>query len=86
MELAPFQATVNAVLPGLMATEKVLGMPGEVQERVLARIPLGRYGALEKIAGLVSYLASPGAAYITGACVPIDGGFLLNQITLGREG
>ena len=85
LELASSDTTVNAVLPGFIATEKVLGMPPSVRERVLARIPLRRYGTLDEIAGLVAYLASPAAAYITGACIPIDGGFLLNGLTLGRD-
>jgi NAD(P)-dependent dehydrogenase (short-subunit alcohol dehydrogenase family) len=85
LEMAPFGGTANAVLPGFIATDRVKGMPPAIQERVLASIPLRRYGGLEEVAGLVAFLASPTAAYITGACIPVDGGFLLSQLTLGRD-
>lgn len=85
LELAPFGATANAVLPGFIATERVAAMPAHIQERVLSHIPLRRFGAVAEVAALVSFLASPASAYITGACIPIDGGLLLNQLSLGRD-
>lgn len=85
LELAPFGATANAVLPGFVGTDRVAAMPPQIQERVISHIPLRRYATLEEVAGLVAFLASPVAAYITGACIPIDGGFLLTQPTLGRD-
>ncbi|HVS44568.1 MAG TPA: SDR family oxidoreductase, partial [Candidatus Dormibacteraeota bacterium] len=72
-------------LPGFIATERVAAMPAHIQERVLSHIPLRRFGAMEEVAALVSFLASPASAYITGACIPIDGGLLLNQLSLGRD-
>jgi len=51
---------------------------GEMREAMLARIPLGRAGHPEEIAGLVGYLASESAAYITGATIAIDGGLTMH--------
>jgi len=75
--------TANAVLPGMVATEKVLAMPGEVLERVRESLPAGRMAEPSEVAGLVSYLASDDAAYVTGQAVGIDGGAALNTFTLG---
>jgi len=85
LELAPFAATANAVLPGFIATKRVLGMPAHIQERVVSHIPLRRFGMVEEVSALVAFLSSPAAAYITGACIPVDGGYLLHQLTLGRD-
>ena len=65
----------NAVMPGFIATPKVRAMPDDVQKAVKARIPLGRLGETEELAGAVSFLLSPAAAYITGAVLRVDGGF-----------
>jgi NAD(P)-dependent dehydrogenase (short-subunit alcohol dehydrogenase family) len=53
-------------------------MPHKLQEALKATIPLGRFGATEELAGVVSFLLSPAAAYITGAVVRVDGGFGLS--------
>jgi 3-oxoacyl-[acyl-carrier protein] reductase len=65
----------NVVMPGFIATPKVLAMPAEVQEGAKTSIPLGRFGATEELAGAVSFLLSPAAAYITGTVLRVDGGF-----------
>ncbi len=75
--------TANAVLPGLIATEQVRSMPDEVLERVRAAMPMGRMGEPEEVAHLVAYLASEGAAYVTGQAISIAGGADLNLLSLG---
>ena len=77
--------TANAVLPGMVATEKVRAMPQEVLERLDPLLPSGRMVEPEEIAGLVAYLASEEAAQVTGQEIAVDGGGALNTFTLGSE-
>jgi acetoacetyl-CoA reductase len=77
--------TANAVLPGMVETEAVRAMPGEVLERVKAALPSGRMATPEEVAGLVAFLASEQSGYVTGEEIGIDGGFGLNTLTLGGE-
>ncbi len=80
VEWARYGITVNAVAPGYFETEMpraVLDNP-ELRQRVLARIPLRRFGQPAEIGPLVVYLASAGAAFMTGAVLRIDGGQSLN--------
>jgi acetoacetyl-CoA reductase len=77
--------TVNAVLPGMVATEKVRAMPAEVLERVSAALPAGRMGEPREVAALVAFLASSEAAYVTGQEIGIDGGLGLNTMSLGSQ-
>lgn len=77
--------TANAVLPGMVGTEKVLAMPAEVLDAVIASLPAGRMASPEEVAALVSFLASEEAGYITGEAIGIDGGFGLNTFSLGRQ-
>jgi 3-oxoacyl-[acyl-carrier protein] reductase len=65
----------NAVMPGFIATPKVRAMPDEVRASAVARIPLQRLGETEELAGTVTFLLSPAAAYINGAVLRVDGGF-----------
>ena len=71
VDLAPRAITVNNVQPGPTATD----MNAE-PEKVVPLIPLGRIGEPQEIAGLVAYLASPEAGFITGSSVTIDGGYV----------
>ena len=68
----------NVIMPGFVATPKVLAMPEGVREAALARIPLGRFAETEELAGVVSFLLSPAAAYLTGVVLRVDGGFALS--------
>ena len=68
----------NVVMPGFVATPKVRAMPAGVREAALARIPLGRFAETEELAGVVSFLLSPAAGYMTGAVLRVDGGFGLS--------
>ena len=78
--------TANAVLPGMVATEKVRAMPDEVLERLMPLLPSGRMVEPAEIASAVSYLCSDEAAQVTGQEVAVDGGAGLNTFTLGSEG
>jgi 3-oxoacyl-[acyl-carrier protein] reductase len=71
-------------MPGFIATPKVMAMPDAVKDAVTANIPLARFGATDELAGVVRFLLSPAAAYITGAVVRVDGGFGLSTAALTR--
>lgn len=76
IEWAEHGIRVNAVAPGRVDTPSRAGSLAEpgYRDAALARIPLRRFGAAEEVAGAVSYLASPAAAYITGQTLVLDGG------------
>jgi 3-oxoacyl-[acyl-carrier protein] reductase len=75
---------VNAVVPGLIATPKVLGLPPDTRDRLLADVPMGRVATLGEIAGTVIYLLSPAAGYMTGQALRLDGGGGLARSGLHR--
>jgi len=75
--------TVNAILPGMVATEQVLAMPGEVRERVLRALPAGRMIEPAEIAAAVAFLAGAEAAQISGQAIAVDGAASLAQLSLG---
>lgn len=77
-ECAPLNINVNAIAPGIIDTP-MHGRPREETEaRHGGRIPLGRVGVPEDIAGLAVFLASPAASYMTGQIVHVNGGMLMN--------
>jgi meso-butanediol dehydrogenase / (S,S)-butanediol dehydrogenase / diacetyl reductase len=89
-ELAPHNITVNAFCPGIIGTDmwayndaawgKLLGnyKPGELMQEWVQNIPMKRVGTAEDVAGLVAFLASDDAAYITGQTINVDGGLIMS--------
>lgn len=73
-EVARKGVTVNTVSPGYIATDMVMAVPEDVRNKIVAQIPVGRLGKPEEIAGLITYLASDLAGYITGTNIAINGG------------
>jgi 3-oxoacyl-[acyl-carrier protein] reductase len=73
-ELGSRSITANVVAPGFVDTAMTAELTEERKKQILDAVPLRRYAQPEEIAGVVKFLASPEAAYITGAVVPVDGG------------
>lgn len=81
VELAPHNILVNAISPGIIDTrinKNLLGDPAR-REYALGRIPLGRAGTPEEVAGAAVFLASPDARYVTGCTIFVDGGLTANR-------
>jgi acetoacetyl-CoA reductase len=75
LEVAKKGVTVNTISPGYIGTKMVMAIPSEVLEsKIVPQIPMGRLGKPEEVAGLVAYLASDEAAFLTGANIAINGG------------
>jgi 3-oxoacyl-[acyl-carrier protein] reductase len=73
-EVASRSITVNVIAPGLVETNMLAALGEAHIESYLAQVPLGRLGQPEEIAGVVGFLASADAGYVTGAILPVDGG------------
>jgi 3-oxoacyl-[acyl-carrier protein] reductase len=73
-ELGSRGITTNVVAPGFINTDMTKELPEQQQESYRAAIPAGRFAEPEEVAGVVSWLASDDAAYISGAVIPVDGG------------
>ncbi len=78
LEVATRGITVNAVAPGLIDTDMTRALNDTQRDATLARIPMGRFGAVEEIAAMVKFLASDQAAYVTGQTIHVNGGMYLS--------
>ena len=69
--------TVNAVAPGYIETDMTSVLPEEAKQKILASVPLARMGKADDVAAAVKFLASEGAAYITGHVLAVNGGMYM---------
>ena len=76
-EVGSRNITVNTVAPGFIDTDMTRELPDAQREALLTQIPLARLGQAEEIAKVVGFLASDGAAYVTGATIPVNGGMYM---------
>lgn len=85
LEYARHGITCNSVLPGLIATGKVLAMPEAIKDEARSMTPARRFGEEAEIAALVAFLLSPGSGFINGADIDVSGGAHLNLLQLGSR-
>ena len=77
-EVASRNVTVNCVAPGYVETDIVEDLPQELKQYIMDRVPIGRFGQPEEIAGMVGFLASDAASYVTGQAIAVDGGLVIS--------
>jgi 3-oxoacyl-[acyl-carrier protein] reductase len=73
-ELGSRSITANVVAPGFIETDMTAVLTDDQKDAIKTQVPLGRYGSADEIAQTVLWLTGPGAAYVTGAVIPVDGG------------
>lgn len=73
-ELGPFNITVNAVAPGYIETQMLSHLTPQFRSKMTKQTPLGRFGCPEEVSGVVEFLASDAAGYVTGQVIGVDGG------------
>lgn len=76
-ELATRGVTVNAIAPGFIETDMTSDLNAELKANIMKAIPMGKFGAAEDIAEAALFLAGPGARYITGQVLTVDGGMVM---------
>lgn len=74
LELAGRGVTVNAIAPGFIDTDMTARLDDKIRQTFIERVPLGRFGTADDVAETVAFLAGPGAAYITGQTIHVNGG------------
>jgi acetoacetyl-CoA reductase len=77
LETASKNITVNTVTPGYISTEMTAAVPGNVMEKLITKIPVGRLGEPNEVARVVEFLADPESGYITGQVYPVNGGLYM---------
>lgn len=78
-EVARKGVTVNSVSPGYCRTHMVMQVPEQVRNEIVSKIPVGRLGEPHEIARVVEFLSAEDAGYITGANVPVNGGYFMTS-------
>ena len=73
-ELGSRSITANVVAPGFVDTDMTDVLTEDQKSKIMGQVPLGRYASVDEVAGVVTWLASDSAAYVTGAVIPVDGG------------
>lgn len=73
-EMGPRGIRVNSVAPGYLETEMSSSLSEEQKKQIIRRTPLGRLGTVDDVTGLVRYLVSPEARFVTGQTIVVDGG------------
>jgi 3-oxoacyl-[acyl-carrier protein] reductase len=76
-EVASYNIRVNAVAPGFIETDMISGLKEEYRNELTERIPLGRLGTTHDVAGVVKFLLSDAASYVTGQVIVVDGGLFI---------
>jgi 3-oxoacyl-[acyl-carrier protein] reductase len=73
-ELGSRSITANVVAPGFIETDMTAVLTDDQKAAIMGQVPLQRYGTVEEVASAVTWLASPGGSYVSGAVIPVDGG------------
>ena len=76
-EFASRGVTCNVVCPGFIETDMTKGLGEDLRKKLLEKIPLARLGQPEDVAGVVAFLCSPAASYMTGQILTVDGGMVM---------